>query len=81
MLQTTPRILIVDDYPALVTITRHKLLKKGYEVLTAQNGADAWDILQDEYPDLVISDVEMPVMDGYELCQKIKSDKNFGRFP
>ncbi|MBO6537514.1 MAG: response regulator [Balneolaceae bacterium] len=81
MLQTTPRILIVDDYPALVTITRHKLLKKGYEVLTAQNGADAWDILQDEYPDLVISDVEMPVMDGYELCQKIKSDKKFRKIP
>lgn len=81
MLQTTPLILIVDDYPALVTITRHKLLKKGYEVLTAQNGADAWDILQDEYPDLVISDVEMPVMDGYELCQKIKNDIKFRKIP
>ncbi len=81
MLQTTPRILIVDDYPALVTITRHKLLKQGYEVLTAQNGQDAWEILQDEYPDLVISDVEMPVMDGYELCQKIKSDIKFRKIP
>ncbi len=81
MLQTTPRILIVDDYPALVTITRHKLLKKGYEVLTAQHGQDAWEILQDEYPDLVISDVEMPIMDGYELCQKIKSDIKFRKIP
>ncbi|MBO6794521.1 MAG: response regulator [Balneolaceae bacterium] len=81
MLQTTPRILIVDDYPALVTITRHKLLKKRYEVLTAQHGQDAWEILQDEYPDLVISDVEMPIMDGYELCQKIKSDIKFRKIP
>lgn len=81
MLQTTPRILIVDDYPALVTITRHKLLKQGYEVLTAQNGLDAWEIIQDEYPDLVITDVEMPVMDGYELCQKIKSDIKFRKIP
>lgn len=81
MLQTTPRILIVDDYPALVTITRHKLLKQGYEVLTAQNGQDAWEIIQQEYPDLVISDVEMPVMGGYELCQEVKSDPKFRKIP
>jgi class 3 adenylate cyclase/FixJ family two-component response regulator len=81
MLQTTPRILIVDDYPALVTITRHKLLKQGYEVLTAQNGQDAWELIQEEYPDLVISDVEMPVLDGYELCQNIKNSAKFRTIP
>ncbi len=81
MLQTNPRILVVDDYPALVTITRHKLLKQGYEVLTAQNGQDAWDIIQNDFPDLVISDVEMPVIDGYELCSKIKNDTVFRKIP
>lgn len=81
MLETNPRILVVDDYPALVTITRHKLLKNGYEVITAQNGQDAWDLVQTEYPDLVISDVEMPVMDGYELCKTIKNDPNYRKIP
>ena len=81
MLQTKPRILVVDDYPALVTITRHKLIKEGYDVITAQNGQDALDLLHAEYPDLVITDVEMPVMDGYELCQKIKQNPKFKKVP
>lgn len=81
MLQTTSRILVVDDYPALVTITRHKLLKQGYEVLTAQNGQDAWEIIQEEIPDLIITDVEMPVMDGYELCRFVKADPKLRTIP
>jgi CheY-like chemotaxis protein len=63
MLETKPRILVVDDHPALVTLTRHKLIQKGYEVLTAQNGEDALELARTEYPDLILSDVEMPVMD------------------
>ncbi len=81
MLQTKSRILVVDDYPALVTLTRHKLIQKGYEVITAQNGADALDLVRTEYPDLVISDVEMPVMDGYVLCSKIKNDSRLSQIP
>ncbi len=81
MIQTKPRILVVDDYPALVTITRHKLLQHGYEVITAQNGKDAFELVQSELPDLVISDVEMPLMDGYELCKLIKEDVKFRRIP
>lgn len=81
MLETKQRILVVDDYPALVTITRHKLLQKGYEVITAQNGQDAYELVEKELPDLVITDVEMPLMDGYELCSKIKSDPSFRKIP
>lgn len=81
MLETKSRILVVDDYPALVTITRHKLLQKGYEVITAQNGKDAFDLVQSDFPDLVITDVEMPIMNGYELCKAIKNDSKFRRIP
>lgn len=81
MLQAKSRILVVDDYPALVTLTRHKLIQKGHEVITAQNGADALDLVRTEYPDLVISDVEMPIMDGYELCSKIKNDSRLSQIP
>ncbi len=81
MLQTKSKILLVDDYPALVTLTRHKLLQKGYEVITAQNGQDALELVRTEYPDLVLSDVEMPVMNGYELCSKIKNDSRLCQIP
>lgn len=81
MIETKPRILVVDDYPALVTIIRHKLLQNGYEVITAQNGLDALELVEKEVPDLVISDVEMPLMDGYELCRKIKENPKFNTIP
>ncbi|RNC84726.1 MAG: adenylate/guanylate cyclase domain-containing response regulator [Balneola sp.] len=81
MLQTKPRILVVDDYPALVTIIRHKLIQKGYDVITAQNGKDALEIVETEYPDIVISDVEMPLMDGYELCSSIKTNPKLQSIP
>jgi len=81
MIETKSRILVVDDYPALVTLMRHKLVQLGFEVFTAQNGNDALEIIKKDYPDLVISDVEMPVMDGYELCRQIKSDPNLSTIP
>lgn len=81
MLETKPRILIVDDYPALVTLMRHKLVQRGFEVLTAQNGDDALRIVEADYPDLVISDVEMPVMNGYELCSNIKTNEKLSHIP
>jgi len=81
MFDTKSKILVVDDYPALVTLTRHKLLKKGYEVITAQNGQDALELVRTEYPDLVISDVDMPIMNGHELCSKIKNDSRLCQIP
>lgn len=81
MIKEKFRILIVDDYPALVTLMRHKLIQRGFEVLTAQNGEDALQIINKEHPDLVISDVEMPVMDGYELCKQIKTNSSLTQTP
>ncbi|MGN8226265.1 adenylate/guanylate cyclase domain-containing protein [Gracilimonas sp. BCB1] len=81
MLETKPRILVVDDHPALVTLTRHKLIQKGYEVLTAQNGEDALELTRTEYPDLILSDVDMPIMNGFELCEHIKKDTRLNKIP
>lgn len=81
MLETKPRILVVDDHPALVTLTRHKLIQKGYEVLTAQNGQDALELSRTEYPDLILSDVDMPIMTGFELCERIKKDSRLNKIP
>lgn len=81
MLETKPRILVVDDHPALVTLTRHKLIQKGYEVITAQNGQDALEMARSEYPDLILSDVDMPIMNGFELCENVKRDSKLSKIP
>ncbi|MFH5831512.1 adenylate/guanylate cyclase domain-containing protein [Halalkalibaculum sp. DA3122] len=81
MFEQTYKILIVDDVPSLVTTLRYKLTKKDFEVITAQNGEDALEICREEKPDLVISDLEMPVMDGYELCRSIKEDPELNTTP
>lgn len=81
MFEQTYKILIVDDVPSLVTTLRYKLTKKDFEVITAQNGEDAFELCREERPDLVISDVEMPLMDGYELCRSIKEDPELNTTP
>ncbi|MEX0844141.1 MAG: adenylate/guanylate cyclase domain-containing protein [Balneolaceae bacterium] len=81
MLETKPRILVVDDHPALVTLLRHKLIQKGYDVFTAQNGQDALELVRKEYPDVILSDVDMPLMDGFELCETIKKDSKLNKIP
>lgn len=81
MLGTKYKVLVVDDHPALVTLIKHKLIQREFEVITAQNGEDAFDLVESQTPDLVISDVEMPVMNGYELCSKIKENESFSHIP
>jgi CheY-like chemotaxis protein len=66
-------ILVVDDELLLAEFTADWLRHKGFRVVTAENGSQAWDILQKTKVDIVISDVRMPVMDGVALLQKIKA--------
>lgn len=81
MLGAKYKVLVVDDHPALVTLIKHKLIQRGFEVVTAQNGEDAFELVEVQIPDLVISDVEMPVMNGYELCTKIKESETYNHIP
>ena len=59
----------------------HQLLSQKYHVHTASNGEDALEVIQREELDLVISDVMMPVMDGYELTMRLKNDPNYSHLP
>jgi PAS domain S-box-containing protein len=65
-------ILIVDDEPAIREINQQLLTEKGYKVFCAEDGLQALDILEDTPVDLLISDVIMPGMDGYQLSRKVK---------
>ena len=65
-------ILVVDDEISIIKFLRANLESKGYEVLAAMNGAEALQIFEMELPDLVILDIMMPKMDGFEVCRRIR---------
>ena len=67
-----PRILLIEDEADLVYILRHKLEREGYAVLSAQDGVKGLDLLLKERPDLVLLDVLLPMMDGWETCRRIR---------
>jgi DNA-binding response OmpR family regulator len=66
------KILVVDDDRATLLLLGSRLVKEGYRVLTAADGEEAWAAAERERPDLVISDMLLPRMDGISLCRKIK---------
>jgi len=66
------KILIVDDDPSMVGLISQVLSSKGYEVLESNNGQDALRLLYSQKPDLVLLDVVMPVMDGWQTCSRIR---------
>src|SRR5262247_3913029 len=68
------RILIVDDDPQLTRVLRTGLKSRGYEVRTAPDGMTAVGTFDEWQPDLVITDLAMPRMDGLELCRQIRAD-------
>lgn len=68
------RVLVVDDLPVNVKLLETRLSVEYYDVLTAYDGKSALEIASREQPDIILLDVMMPDMDGYEVCQRLKSD-------
>ncbi|MCU7813068.1 MAG: response regulator [Candidatus Thiodiazotropha sp. (ex Notomyrtea botanica)] len=67
-------ILVVDDEPNIVLSLEFLLKKEGYQVRTASNGEEALNVLKESKTDLVLLDVMMPRMDGYDVCQAVRAD-------
>jgi signal transduction histidine kinase len=74
-------ILIAEDSPTQAAHLRYLLESNNYKVEVTQNGQQAWDWLSTNIPELVISDIVMPEMNGFELCEKIKSDDRTENIP
>jgi DNA-binding NarL/FixJ family response regulator len=75
------RLLIVDDEPNLLVAVAAVLRDEGFEVTTARSGGEALTLVAQESPDLIVSDIRMPVMDGYELARRLRSSPNFALIP
>jgi class 3 adenylate cyclase/CheY-like chemotaxis protein len=71
-MRTPPRILIADDNPDNLDIFQTRLAAQGYETLVAKDGEEALDKATEQTPDLILLDVMMPRMDGFEVCRRLK---------
>jgi len=74
-------ILIIDDDRVSIELVYHTLQSKGYEVMAAQDGAEALELLQKRIPDLILLDVQMPKLDGYGFIRQKKNDPAFSKIP
>ncbi|MFC7462565.1 Hpt domain-containing protein [Hydrogenophaga defluvii] len=78
---TTPLVLVVDDSITVRRVTQRLLQREGYRVALAIDGAQALERLREELPVVVLSDIEMPGMDGFELVQQMRADPELKRLP
>lgn len=75
------KILLVDDEPQILMLVAARLRANGYEVVTASDGEAGLKKAQSEQPDLVILDLMMPKMDGYQVCAALKGDQRYQKIP
>ena len=76
-----PHVLVVDDEPHIVRLIQVNLERQGYQVETANNGAVALAKIKENRPDLLVSDVMMPEMDGFELLANVRRDPTLMDLP
>lgn len=77
----TKKILLIDDEPELVRAVTVRFKASGYEVIPAFDGQEGIDKAQEFKPDLVLLDIVMPEMDGYEVCKRLKSNPDTKDIP
>lgn len=75
------RILAVDDEPHILRLVSFALSSKGFDVIEATDGLTAIELAKTEQPDLILLDVMMPALDGYEACRRLKADPQTAAIP
>ncbi len=78
---TPQKILVVDDTPDIVHFLVVRLRSEGFDTLTAYNGLDGLTIAERDRPDLIILDVMMPQLNGFQVCRKIKENPELAHIP
>ena len=75
------KILVVDDEPTIVRLMEFILARQGHEILVAVNGEEALEKIKSQHPDLVLLDIMMPRIDGYEVAQRLRADPATASLP
>ena len=75
------RILLVDDEPSIVKMVGKRLEVEGFEVLIAMDGQDGLDKARSQSPDLIVLDLMLPKLNGYEICTMLKQDARYQKIP
>jgi DNA-binding response OmpR family regulator len=75
------KIVLAEDEPQIARLIEFKLKKEGYEVTWKENGEEALEAIKADKPDLILLDIMMPVMGGYEVLRRLKEDENLKSIP
>jgi len=75
------RLLIVDDEPEIGELLAYNFKKKGFDVVTVQNGFSGFDTVKSFLPDVIILDIMMPFVNGISMCRQLKNDDRFKSIP
>lgn len=75
------KILVVDDEQMTTELAKTFLEKHGFEVVVASDGEEALELANDHLPDLILLDVMLPTIDGFEVCKRLKENTNFKNTP
>ena len=81
MINISKKILIVEDDPSFSRAINHIVEKEGYDVVTATNGMTGLRMAKEEKPDLLILDVMLPGLDGFEICSRLRNDPETDKLP
>lgn len=81
MQQTVPLILVAEDNEANRDLIRRRLMRRGFEVLVVCNGREAVDILDQIRPDVILTDLEMPIMSGFDAMEAIQQRPEYSSIP
>ena len=81
MVETTRQVIYIEDEQEMIDLVRLILSRKGFEVIGATGGRDGLDLVRQKMPDLVLLDLMMPDMDGWDVYQQMKSDESTKEIP
>src|SRR3990172_4076604 len=81
MMKSGPRILCVDDIELNLTILKSALVPNGYKVVLSESGGEALKIISQQKIDLVLLDINLPDLNGFEVCRRIKEDERYQNIP
>ena len=81
MAEVKPKVLVVDDELDLIKMVSKRLALEGFEVLLAKDGEEAIAKAREGHPDVIVLDLMMPRLSGFEVCQMLKKDAQFQRTP